>query len=595
MGTPARDAGGRAGLAAGLALALVLAALVPPFLRMPLCNDATLYDICARNVLAWGGTHYRECFDTNPPGMPWLHMAVRAPLGWSFEALRVADLAVVAGVVLLLTGWLRALGLSATARVAAAAVLCFFYLTTTEWCHCQRDTWMLLPCLAALELRRRQAAALTDPASTARGLALRALAEGLLWGAAFWIKPFVAVPGLFCWLLTAAAARREGRGARLLPDLAGLLAGGLVVGAAGCVWLWWSGSWPYFWDVMLRWNPEYAANASPLSLRLRYFVQRLTPWNLAHVLAIPLALGFVLRTVAGRARPPAPEAVLALPGAFYLGWLVQVLAFQKRFDYVLVPPVFLALTLVVGWARTVRPRRAAWRAIAGLVLLAPAHALFVEWLRWDDRGRPEGQGSPSALALAARRSAGGQLSQLAGHVAMWPRCWGAATPELRNRLTLLGTGHTPDWVLLERVAEFLEGRGLRHGELTCYNNSTHPLYLRLDLQPAVPYLHFDTTLAYFPGRRGQIREQLAASRQRYVVSDLLALGVEPDRPVEGRPPALPPDFPEEWRHLYPWDQPVVFRAGRYLVHEVTRPVGNLLPPSRPGSRAPADGGEQNVP
>src|ERR1043166_6581012 len=59
-------------LLAALALIGLLVTAVPLFLCMPLCNDATLYDLAARNILH-GGTLYHEVFDTNLPGMVWLH------------------------------------------------------------------------------------------------------------------------------------------------------------------------------------------------------------------------------------------------------------------------------------------------------------------------------------------------------------------------------------------------------------------------------------------------------------------------------------------------------------------------------------------
>src|SRR5271166_4500246 len=74
--------------------ACLLVAGLPLFLRMPLWIDVTLYDLAARSVLA-GGTHYRDVFDTNPPGFVWALCLVRTVFGPSSEALRAVDLAVV--------------------------------------------------------------------------------------------------------------------------------------------------------------------------------------------------------------------------------------------------------------------------------------------------------------------------------------------------------------------------------------------------------------------------------------------------------------------------------------------------------------------
>ncbi|HJZ60105.1 MAG TPA: hypothetical protein VKE74_34505 [Gemmataceae bacterium] len=53
---------------------------LPMVLRMPPWADITLYDNAARCVLH-GGAHYRDVFDTNPPGFVWALTAVRAVLG----------------------------------------------------------------------------------------------------------------------------------------------------------------------------------------------------------------------------------------------------------------------------------------------------------------------------------------------------------------------------------------------------------------------------------------------------------------------------------------------------------------------------------
>src|SRR5947209_4566754 len=79
-------------------LALLLLLGLPLFICMPLGFDVTLHDLCARNLLQ-GGIHYRDTFETNLPGMDWLHAAVRTCLGWRSETLRVVDFLIIAGVI----------------------------------------------------------------------------------------------------------------------------------------------------------------------------------------------------------------------------------------------------------------------------------------------------------------------------------------------------------------------------------------------------------------------------------------------------------------------------------------------------------------
>jgi hypothetical protein len=279
-------------------LVSLLAAGLPLFLRMPLWADVTLYDLAARNVLA-GGTHYRDVFDTNPPGIVWVHAAVRSLLGWRPEAIRLFDFGVVSGVILLLLRWLPP-----GRRVWAALLLYLFYFGTSEWCHCQRDVWMLLPALAALRLRRNG----LDDAAAGAGFsgraAFRALAEGALWGFAVWVKPFAALPALACWLTGSVRLLRAGRGTLWARDTALLLSGGLLAGGLGILWLGCSGTWPYFWEVFLGWNPEYASamRGPPWWERLGYAGVRLWPWGAVYLVAVPLAALAVCRGWAPVAR-----------------------------------------------------------------------------------------------------------------------------------------------------------------------------------------------------------------------------------------------------------------------------------------------------
>ena len=82
----------------------------------------------------------------------------------------------------------------------------------------------------------------------------------------------------------------------------------------------------------------------------------------------------------------------------------------------------------------------------------------------------------------------------------------------------------------------------------------------------------------FRSKRDQIRREAFESPARYVVSDLVPATYL--RPIGPAPPpgpatALPPDFPAWGKDVYPWNQPVVFRAGRYVVHEVRDPRGEI--------------------
>src|SRR5262245_46537867 len=84
--------------------ALTLIALVvgvPLFLRSPPWCDITLYQMAARNILH-GGVHYQDLFDTNLPGFVWVMTALYWAFGPCVIALRVLDLLIVTGIVVLI-------------------------------------------------------------------------------------------------------------------------------------------------------------------------------------------------------------------------------------------------------------------------------------------------------------------------------------------------------------------------------------------------------------------------------------------------------------------------------------------------------------
>ncbi len=128
------------------------------------------------------------------------------------------------------------------------------------------------------------------------------------------------------------------------------------------------------------------------------------------------------------------------------------------------------------------------------------------------------------------------------------------------------------------MALFLKTRNpsLGPGELNCWHDTTHPLYLMLNLEPATRYMHYGTAFG-IPGKRELIAADVAASRQRYVVSDLLRMTWNRNNAyapgANGDPHQLPLWFPISQRSAYPWNQPIVFRSGRYLVHKVEKPLG----------------------
>jgi hypothetical protein len=350
--------------AALTALLLMLIVSLPIFLCMAPFVDATFYDVCARVILR-GGILYRDTFDTNLPGMAWLHLGIRSLFGWRSEVLRVADFLVIASIAYLLARWDPAL--PRYGRIWTATVLLAYYFSTSEWCQNQRDMWMLLPCLLALYLRRRQ---LLASHSTIGTLLLSGL-EGLLWGAAVWIKPMALVPALACWLFSVFLRYRAAFLWRpILLEGSGLLTGGLILGVAGIFWLWRTGAWGPFWDTLLNWNPEYVDYSMLWPHRWKHLKQWCAasmPWYLVYVAALPLA-GITLANVfRHREMPTSKRLAQALLAALYFSWIGQVLLFQGWYPYHLTPTVLLGLAVVATWMRA--PAAPEWRFALGFHLL----------------------------------------------------------------------------------------------------------------------------------------------------------------------------------------------------------------------------------
>jgi hypothetical protein len=540
-------------IAGWIVLTALLMAGLPLHVCMPPWLDVTLYDMAARTVLR-GGVHYRDIYDNNLPGIVWIHMAICAMFGYRSEVIRLTDAMIVGASIYLLTRWLAFLGASRLVCVWAAVVLLFFYFSTPESCHCQRDVWMLLPALGAMSLRRSQTEELIEPKLVAARVMRRSALEGLCWGTAVWIKPFVVVPALGCWVVSAVMVGQYANrwGKRLTLDATALLGGGLIAGGLGIAWMLHSGSWGPFWHIYRNWNAEYYASHFGVAERIAKFIEHFRTWGLVHLVAPWIALYLIGRAIMQGQASSTVDRARALFASGYLGWLGQAIFLQHPHAYVAVPAALLAWTLILAAAAGLQAR---WLRLAVVCGLAGCLGMAVV-------GHP--LLTPSRLAL-------------------WPRCWHeGSSAELRNRLTLTKDVHTPAWVGLEKVALFLANEHVGDHELTCYSNSTHPLYLMLNIEPAVPIMHFDSWVAFYPDHLQQLRDLIADSSQRYVVSDLITVpAVRSDfGPLHNMPDdlyELPPNFPPRWRSYFPWNEPVVFRSGRYVVHRVTEPVAPLVP------------------
>jgi hypothetical protein len=469
-------------------------------------TDVALFDCYVRN-LQKGGVAYRDWCEVNLPGMPWLQWAARSVAGWSSEAIRTIDFLIVASALGLLFRWSK--NAPPLLRILFVSGLLVFYVSQSEWCHVQRDTWMLLPALAALHLRRWRLAG----GSTA----WLAFAEGMLWAVALWIKPHVAVPVVTVWLASVRIAGLDIPSVRRVAfDGLVMVCGGLLVGALGVFWLVKTGAWPYLMEMETDWGREYFGFDVTFGRRWLFaagMLVRMFPWMLIHVVAVPMALRRLWRN---------GNPSLTLMAALYLGWLAQVVLIQHLFDYVHTPPILLAFAVVFGEVMDAPgplPRR-----------------LFFAFL---------------LVCVIFRVPV-----LLNGRLAAWPRCWcEGSSPGVRNLTSGL---HKVDWDAFGEVADYLRSRGVRDGELTCFNISTADFYRALDVEPATRYHFFENNWLSFPGKRPLIHAQLSASRQRFVVCDLSWPTIGLTQPDVNMLPAA-------WQR---WKKRIVFQAGQFIVLEM---------------------------
>jgi hypothetical protein len=109
------------------------------------------------------------------------------------------------------------------------------------------------------------------------------------------------------------------------------------------------------------------------------------------------------------------------------------------------------------------------------------------------------------------------------------------------------------------MAGDLRSRGVKDRELTCYALSATSLYWTLDVKPSTRYTELYATLVQFPGHETEIRNELLASPQQYVVNDLEQIQVHLD--------------PKLWGP-FPLDLPEVHRQGRYVLQDAKSLAGS---------------------
>ena len=541
---------------------LFLVVGAPLFVRTPLWCDASLYEVAAQVILS-GGVHYRDVFDTNPPGFPWMLCGVRLFIGTSSEAVRIADLAIVLATTALLLTWSRSAGASPAGVAWAAAAISSFYLFIHEFNHVQRDVWMMLPAVIACRLR------LLRVEGVNRSTRLVIL-EGLVWGFGCWVKPHMLLVAACVWLF---AAGRFGSTRERARDFATVFAGGVVAGLLGLAWLVGTGAWPYFLDVWQNWNTAYAAIVRA-EFAYRLYEQQLKyfpPYSSLAILAVPLAVW----NLRDRSTSDPARFRRSLLAALYLAWLLIALFLQRGFHYVHVPEVLLMLAVFAANRWPVAAPVVLSQIVVGVFMIVADHK--AELMKTHKE--------MSSRSYLYRNFTERNLAFLWNRTRRWGECFESHPSRELRKSVGMWTDHSAglDPVQLGAVADYLREQNTQDGELIAWHDSPHALYLELKIKPGLRFMHLGTVYSLGPWQQQEIlRElQVALPHTRFAVSDMHSLTLERNKLNEVDPNGLPHVLPAWQRKEFPFNQPVVFRSpsGRYLVHRITNAVTSCIIPN----------------
>ena len=299
------------------------------------------------------------------------------------------------------------------------------------------------------------------------------------------------------------------------------------------------------------------------------------PWSLVHYVSLPTAVFALVNARVWRVgKVDSIRMGRALIAALYLGWFLQATFLQKGFHYSNAPVLILAFAVMAAQRWPIAQIFIAWTLICGtLHYYNDRDRSWLPMLTEFEKERPN-----TAQQLVPRTKLLNREWKM-----VWGRCLQRGSdPDLKDYLSFYRYNHcTPGWSDLDRVRVYLETLHLKDGDLICWDDSTHPLYLDLNIKPAIRYMHVNTVLD-FRSKREVIRQEVINSGARYVVGDLL-IGLYfyeycQTWEIESDALALPPNFPCIIAHVFPWNQTMVFRAGRYIVFRIDQPIGEVRLP-----------------
>ena len=269
----------------------------------------------------------------------------------------------------------------------------------------------------------------------------------------------------------------------------------------------------------------------------------------------------------------------AMLSALYLGWAGMALLLQKHYHYVHVPETLLMMAVFASNRWAVVPLVIGWQAVSSAWMLGAASITGSPVPMWDTYSNKVAPYHVMWLHPA--------LNPARNY--WWPGCFGeCVTRELRRGVSFQWTMHAGiDPVQLGEVEDFLRRQGVRDGEVVCWHDSTHVLYLKLGVRQPIRFMHVGTAVGLGVWQYEQVRGELLRAEPglRFAVSDILRVMEDRSRIAEPTVDGLPPNLQRFQRRHFPYDQPVVFvsSGGRYRVHAVVNPIRECRVPAGIGT------------
>jgi Dolichyl-phosphate-mannose-protein mannosyltransferase len=334
-------------------------------------RDQGIYGVVGDAVLA-GKMPYRDVWDFKPPGIFLVYAGAQALFGKSMASVRIVEIAGLVGMVFAFRRLGRTLFGSALAGLLGGALAALIHAELEFWHTGQPESFGGMLTAFALVVTTGKG---SDPRVSSRSRAVAWACVGMLFGAAFLMKPPLGGGAVVAALYLAWQEFQRSR--RAIAAMGPVLVVGalsLVPIALCAAWFFLRGAWPALRWTLFEFTPGYTVlgwHGTPRGLFLYGLTEAVTHFSIV----IPVALGFAvfLPRLAKRER----EGVLLVVGivlVHVVGIALQAKFFQYHYGATLPLLALLSgLGLAKAWRLSERwpvPGALVWFAAVGVLVWA---------------------------------------------------------------------------------------------------------------------------------------------------------------------------------------------------------------------------------